>query len=502
MGNHLKMADKQRILALLELGWSYRRIQRETGVHRDTVARYDPRRGPKAAKVSTGSICGTTSKPAMPSPGSLSACEPYRDVIQKALAQGLTAQRIWQDLREEQGFSHEYASVKRFVKLLKKRRPEVAGVMEHPPGKEAQVDFFKGPPTLHPVEGSWRRPWILRVTLSCSRHGYEEAMWTQERVHFLCAIEHAFLDFGGVPEVVRHDNLKAAIVRACLYDPDVSELYAAFAKHWGFVPLPARPRHPQEDGIAENSGGYVKDNALKGRHFDSLEELNAYLRKWNRTTARLRIHGTTRKQVYSHFLEVEKPVLKALPAESFSLFEVGTRTVHPDGHIQIDGAFYSVPHMLVGEEVRAQWDERLLRVYAQGKCVAVHCRTQAGTFATRQEHRPAHKPAREEAYVANLLGKAEHIGTGALDWAKAACEERGVRAYRLLQGMLSMTRKHPPERVDWACRVALERRVFRYKVLRRLVDQAEALHPTPTPALTQSHEIIRDLFEYAEEVKI
>ena len=47
MGNYLNMADKQRIQALLELGWSYRRIQRETGVHRDTVARYDPKRTPK-----------------------------------------------------------------------------------------------------------------------------------------------------------------------------------------------------------------------------------------------------------------------------------------------------------------------------------------------------------------------------------------------------------------------------------------------------------------------
>jgi transposase len=498
MGNYLIMADKQRILALIELGWSYRRIQRETGVHRDTVARYDPGRPPKPAKATAGSI----SKPAGVAPGSTSTCEPYREYINKALDQGLTAQRIWQDIREEYGFSHSYTSVKRFVRLLKKRRPEVAGVMEHTPGKEAQVDFFKGPPTLNPVDGCWHRPWILRVTLSCSRHGYEEAVWAQDRVHFLRAIEHAFIDFGGVPEVLRHDNLKAAIVRACLYDPDVSELYAAFARHWGFVPLPARPRHPQEDGIVENSNGYVKDNAVKGKRFDSLEELNAHLARWNRTIARLRIHGTTRKQVYAHFLEVEKPVLKPLAPESFNLFDIGTRTVHPDGHVQIGGSYYSVPHVLVGEDVRVQWDDRLLRVYARGKCVAVHTRAPVGTFATRNEHRPAHKPAKEEAYVAGLLSKAEHIGDNALDWSKAACEERGVRAYRLLQGMLSLTRNHPRERVDWACRVALERRLFRYKILRRLVEQSAAHNPIQVPELTQRHEIIRDLFEYAEEIRV
>jgi hypothetical protein len=65
--------------------------------------------------------------------------------------------------------------------------------------------------------------------------------------------------------------------------------------------------------------------------------------------------------------------------------------------------------------------------------------------------------------------------------------------------MISLTRKHPRERVDWACGVALERRVFRYKPLRRLVGQAAARALAP-PSLIQSHDIIRDLSEYAEEV--
>lgn len=97
MGNYLKMADKQRIQALLELGWSYRRIQRETGVHRETVARYDPNREPKTSNPSTGS----ESKPANVSTGPKGVAEPYREVIEAAVAKGLTAQRIWQDLRDQ-----------------------------------------------------------------------------------------------------------------------------------------------------------------------------------------------------------------------------------------------------------------------------------------------------------------------------------------------------------------------------------------------------------------
>jgi transposase len=263
MGNYLKMADKQRILALLELGWSYRRIQRETGVDRETVARYDPQREPKSAKVPTGST---------------SACEPYRSIIEAAVAKGLSAQRIWQDLKEDYHFSHGYCSVKRFVRKIKRHRPEVTAVMEHPPGEEVQVDFFQGPVTLDPSSGRWRRPWIFRMTLSCCGHSYEEPMWRQDKVSYIRAHENAFLDLGGVPHTVRLDNLKAGVARACLYDPDINELYAAFAHHWGFVPLPCRPRHPQEQGVVERGGGYLKDNALKGRRFNSLEELDGFLK--------------------------------------------------------------------------------------------------------------------------------------------------------------------------------------------------------------------------------
>jgi len=489
------MAERQRIQALLELGWSYRRIERETGVRRETVARYDPGRDSKPAKVATGS----GSNAANVSPGRKSAAEPYRELIEVAVARGLTAQRIWQDLRDDYDYSHGYSSVKRFVRRLKRAHPEVADVLEHPAGKEAQVDFFQGPATFDSSSGQWHRPWIFRMTLSCSRHSYEAPMWRQDRTSFLRAHEHAFMSFGGVPEVVRHDNLKAAVVRACLYDPDVSELYAAFAKHWGFVPLPSRPRHPQEQGVAERGGGYVKSNALKGRRFDSIEELDAFLKRWNRTIARLRIHGTTRKQVYTHFLETEKPALRPLPESPFSLFEVGTRIVHPDGHIQVEGAFYSVPHTLVSLEVRVHWDDRLVRVFANGRSVAVHSRIHPGAFATHQDHRPAHKPARQEAYEANLMAKTEHIGPRALAWAREATRERGVRAYRLLQGMISLTRSHPKERVDWACGIALDRRVFRYATLRRLVDQAADQEPDHRP-LHQQHPLIRDLNEYTKEV--
>ena len=92
------------------------------------------------------------------------------------------------------------------------------------------MDFFRGAPTFDPTTGQWKRPWVFRLTLACSRHGYEEAVWDQQLDTFLRLHERAFHDLNGGPSVVRLDNLKSGVRRACFYDPDVNEVYTAFAR--------------------------------------------------------------------------------------------------------------------------------------------------------------------------------------------------------------------------------------------------------------------------------
>jgi hypothetical protein len=166
LANYLKMKKRQQVIALLELGWSYRRIEAETGVRRETVSRYAGQRDSKAAKVFPGSA----SKAAKVFPGSptvsRSAAAAYHDVIAGKLDQRLSLQRIWQDLVADYGYGHSYESVKRYVRGLR-RTGRVAGVCHSDPGEEGQVDFFRGAPTLHPDSGQWRRPWVFRLTL-CS----------------------------------------------------------------------------------------------------------------------------------------------------------------------------------------------------------------------------------------------------------------------------------------------------------------------------------------------
>lgn len=520
MPNYLKMPKQQHVIALLELGWSYRRIQAETGVRRETVGRYDRARLAKAAKAFPGSepsqsptaeaspavadpnaakaFAGSDSNPAKVFPGSpakrsRSEAAAYRTAIMEKLDAGLSLQRIWQDLVEEFGYAASYESVKRFVRTLAVRRRAV-GVFHCAPGAEAQVDFFRGAPTLQAETGEWRRPWVFRMTLAHSRHGYEEAVWDQRLETFLRLHERAFRDLGGVALVIRHDNLKAAVVRACLYDPDSNEVYLAFAKHWGFTSLPTQPRHPQENGKQERSGGYVKDNALKGRRFDSLDEQNAWLRHWNRTIARLRIHGTTRRQVWTHFIESEQRALRPLAAESFPLFSAGERTVHADGHVEVAGAFYPVPLALLGQRVRVQWDTQLVRVFHADVVAAVHRTVSPGAYAPQHTDREA--STRQQGFVHRLLGQCEQVGPALRQWADAALAARGVRAIRLIQGVLQLTRRVPRERLLAAVTIAHTQQQFRYRTIRRL---AEATPRSTPPILIADDPAIRPMTQYTLE---
>jgi transposase len=449
---------------------------------------------PNAAKVFAGSDANAAKVfPGSPGKRARSVAAAYRTAITEKLDAGLSVQRVWQDLVDEFGYAASYESVKRFVRTLAVPRRAV-GVFHCAPGAEAQVDFFRGAPTLHSETGEWRRPWVFRMTLGHSRHGYEEAVWDQRLETFLRLHERAFRDLGGVALVIRHDNLKAAVVRACLYDPDSHEVYLAFARHWGFTPLPTQPRHPQENGKQERSGGYVKDNALKGRRFDSLDEQNAWLRHWNRTVARLRIHGTTRRQVWTHFVATDQGALRPLAAESFPFFSAGERKVHADGHVEVAGAFYPVPLALLGQRVRVQWDARLVRVFQADTLAAVHRTVMPGTYAPQHHERDA--STRQAAFVHRLLGQCERVGPALRHWADAALAARGVRAIRLIQGVLQLTRRVPRERLLAAVQIAHAQQQYRYRTIRRLTESSP--RPTP-PILIATDPAIRPMTHYALE---
>ena len=175
MSNVLKVSEQEAIRSLYEKGWSLRRIAEELGLNRRTVSRYASK---CTRQVTTGSGSKCTGEVTAGSPRAKSACEGHRLEIEGKVAQGLSAQRIYQDLVCEHGFGSSYESVKRFVAGLKAKEPRRVWRMESPPGEEMQVDFGLGA-MIEGRDGRRRRSWVLRAVLSHSRKGYSEAVMRQ-----------------------------------------------------------------------------------------------------------------------------------------------------------------------------------------------------------------------------------------------------------------------------------------------------------------------------------
>ena len=516
MANQLKVAVVDAIIGLLDHGWSYRRIARELGVHRDTVSRYDRLRRSKPSKAIPGSREYDHSKPANPilgsnglgsldcSLGPPSLCKPFEDIIKKKLDSGLSGQRIWQDLVSEEGFTGSYSSVRRFLQRLGKGTELPFRRMECEPGQEAQVDFGSGA-WIVGEDGKKRRSYVLRIVLSHSRKGYSESVLRQTTENFIRVLENAFQWFGGVPKVLVIDNLKAAVKNPDWFDPELNPKVVEFARHYGFVFMhfeaqylrPTKPYMPRHKGKIEAGIKYVKNNALKARRFTSLAEQNEFLAHWERQVADTRIHGTTRQQVGRHFREVEQPALMPLPEERFPSYEEGKRKVNRDGHIGVARAYYSVPPEYLGHEVWVRWDSRLVRIYNDRlEQIAVHARALPGRFHTDRKHLADKKISSVERGAEYMLSKAIRLGNDAGRWASTMISVRGIEGIRVLQGFLYLARKHPANVINQASRAALEANCFRLRPLRQLCESySEAQSEL---SLDEDHPIIRPLSEYQE----
>jgi len=250
MSNVLKVSHQEAIRGLHEKGWSQRRIARELGIHRQTVSRYSEQ-GSKCTSISIpGSESVVGREPAVSIAGHLgrkSRCEPFETAIGSKMEAGLSAQRIYQDLVEEKGFLGSYQSVCRFVRRLKQRQPMRVWRIECQPGEEMQVDFGLGAP-IEQSAGKTRRSWVLRVVLSYSRKAYSEAVMRQDTESFLRCLENALRNFGGVPLLLNIDNLKAAVLKAEWFDPQINPKLADFCRHYHIHVMPCRPRMPQHKG--------------------------------------------------------------------------------------------------------------------------------------------------------------------------------------------------------------------------------------------------------------
>jgi transposase len=516
MANILKVNEQNTIQQLAAQGWSQRRIAHALQVDRKTVRRYlqaaaksptisTPGSAAIESKSPTISTSGESGSPPAPptgpelvttaleaEAGRPSHCAAYRARIAAKLEEGLSAQRIYQDLVGEVGFSGSYQSVKRYVRQLRDQQPERVWRIEVQPGEEVQIDFGTGAPVIDSA-GHRRRPWVLRVVLSCSRKAYSEAVFQQTTENLIRCLENAFRALGGVSKTVNLDNLRAAVQHADWCDPDLNPKLLSFCRHYGCALLPCRPYTPQHKGKTENGIRYLKGNALRGRTFTTLSAENEHLRHWEKTVADLRIHGTTRKQVAALFAQEQKALLP-LPPDLFPCFQEGQRTVHRDSYVEVDKAYYTVPPEYIGQQVWVRWDGREVRVFNQRwEQIKLHAHLPPGQFDKVLGLGGGHGPL--ERQLDYWLKRAEEMGQPIGQWSRAVLESKGPIALRSIMGLVGLTEQHSFKTVNDACASALSRGAWRLRDVKALLEQRQREIQTHL-AFAQSHPLIRNLTEY------
>lgn len=410
--------DIMELVRLLRAGASDRTLTHLLGHNRRTIAKYRPwaqeqgvLSGPPLDSQALHALL-TRTRPARAAPQQTSARAPYRAEVAAYRARGMEMAAIRGRLEEQHGHPVSYAAVRRLVHALDPVPRDAVVRVEGAPGSEAQVDFGYAGLTLDPQTGQPRKTWVCVLLLSWSRHLYAELVYDQSVATGLLAHRHAFEAWGGVPQRIVPDNLKAAIVQASFTEPLAQRAYRECATHYGFLIDPHPPRTPQHKGKVEGGVHYVKRNFLAGRDPAPTDLLNRLLAQWCRETAGQRVHGTTKTAPLERFTTVEQATLRPLPATPYDLAVWAAPTVGRDCHVVCAGSFYSVPFRLVGQQVLVRRGARTLEVYdATHQRIATHDRAaQPGDRQTPLVHLPPEKIPNLVLTRADCLHQAPALG--------------------------------------------------------------------------------------------
>ncbi len=345
-----------------------------------------------------------------------------------------------------------------------------------------------------PNTGKYRRTRLFVLTLGYSRKAVRLLTFTSSSRTWAELHEQAFARLGGTARTVVLDNLREGVIKADVYDPALNRVYADMLAHYGVTALPCRIRHPDRKGKVEASVGHAQKTPLKGMRFESLTEAQAYLDRWEERWADTRIHGTTKRQVAAMFAE-EKPSLQPLPLEPFRYFEYGERTVHLDGCVEVEAAYYGAPPGWIGRRIRVQWSVLFVRLLDPhtGQLLREHIRAPRGQHRLKQEDRSPKTPLGITKLLARTDGAGAHVG----QFCRIMHGLKGETAVRRIQGVLSLARKYGVAAVEDACTVALDLNVFEYAFVRRYLERTPA---TPL-TLRQVDPLIRQLTLYRDVIE-
>lgn len=470
--------------ALLEEGTPKKEIARRLSINVRTVRAWAKRiaegRGHERAPASGGGLLA-----------------PFEYLIAEMVGRDMSAVQIHRELSAREDFSASYVTVRRRVRALRHKHPEVYCRMRYAPGELGQVDF--GDVGRFEVAGQTRRAFLFVLTLCHSRLAYYELVLDQRVPTFLGALRRAFEFFGGAPKSLRPDNLKAAVLLDGLGQRYYQEDFYRFCRHYGTLPDAARPHTPTDKGRVERDIRYAKGSFFRGREPESLAAAREALRAWQDEVANVRIHGTTGKRPIDVF-EEDRSALVALPAEPYEICEWALRRVRKDCHVVLEGNRYSVPYVHVGGRVLLRLSEREVVAFADGAQVARHERAEGQNLdVTDPSHYPAEKRIATQEIHRRRVSRIRGCGENAMRYLRRIRASRYVHASQLAH-LARLVDAHGEAAFEKACARALYFGALQgAKSLERILDRGLHEHELPTTGSRPKDEGERDFGRPLEE---
>ena len=326
------------------------------------------------------------------------------------------------------------------------------------------------------LTGELRKAQIFVAVLGASSFTFAHASWTQALPDWIVAHVHAFEAIGGVPQLLIPDNTKTAVIKACLYDPQVNRTYAEMAAHYGTAVLPARPRRPRDKAKVEQAVLIVERwllGRLRHRIFYSLAEVNAAI-------AALMVHlnevrplrrlGVTRRQLLE---QIDRPALKSLPTEPYEFSEWRTCRVGIDYHVEVAAHYYSVPHRFARAEVDARLTGKTVELFLKGERIAAHMRMSGNHKHTTV---PDHMPSSHRRYagwtIDRIRADARVIGPATAGLCELILEARPhpEQGFRACLGIVRLARSYGAERLEAAADRAIDIGARTYGSVKSILD--------------------------------
>lgn len=395
--------------------------------------------------------------------------EENQQLVDELAAECNNYARLFEVLTDK-GFGGSYSSLIRYAAKNLKTQDRPVFRIETNPGEIAQVDFGSIGTLYDIYKDEEVKAYVFVMVLAFSRDAYYEIVTDQTIATWCRCHVHAFEHFNGVPKVIIPDNLKSAIIKAAYSDPLANRSYADCAEHYGFQIDPCIPGTPEHKGKVESGVKYVKNRFLPLRKLPSVQVANRQLAEWNRTTARVRIHGTTRRKPVELFSEYEKHALKALPNERFEIPVWKYLKVSRDIHIQFDKAYYSVPYSCRGQYVHARKTASQVTVFSDNQLIAVHVPASPGKRRTNKDHYPADIGAYMEWDTTRCLAEAKTIGSATYIAVKYLLHGDVIRNLRSAQNIIRLKSKYGSDRLEQACIRAGHFQNYTYAGIKRILE--------------------------------